>query len=217
MIVYSLYILNKAGGLIYQNDINPGLNRLSANDYLVLAGTLHGVHAITSRFTHMNQHDLDLMYRSKSGAAGSMGSGVGGAGTSDNSGGAGSGTGSASNAGVGGPGASSTSGINSSIITSGQSVNPNTNRTGLQSIETDHFNLYVFQTLTGIKFILITSPVATKSLGRYELNNQLNLTNSLFKKVYITYSDYVMKDPFYSLDMPIKNGLFDTQIRQIIN
>lgn len=42
-------ILNKAGGLIYQRDFNEGLKKLSSNDYLVLAGTFHGVHAITSR------------------------------------------------------------------------------------------------------------------------------------------------------------------------
>ena len=49
MVVLSILILNKAGGLIYQRDFNAGLQKLSANDYLVLAGTFHGVHAITAR------------------------------------------------------------------------------------------------------------------------------------------------------------------------
>lgn len=47
--ILAIMILNKAGGLIYQRDFNEGLKKLSSNDYLVLAGTFHGVHAITSR------------------------------------------------------------------------------------------------------------------------------------------------------------------------
>lgn len=51
MVILSILILNKAGGLIYQRDFNAGLLKLSSNDYLVLAGTFHGVHAITSRIS----------------------------------------------------------------------------------------------------------------------------------------------------------------------
>jgi hypothetical protein len=40
--VFSLIIINKAGGLIYQREFQPGLRKLSTNDYLVLAGTFHG-------------------------------------------------------------------------------------------------------------------------------------------------------------------------------
>ncbi|KAH8917202.1 Sybindin-like protein [Atractiella rhizophila] len=47
--VFSLWIINKAGGLIYQRNYSDGLSPLSANEYLVLAGTFHGIHAITGR------------------------------------------------------------------------------------------------------------------------------------------------------------------------
>lgn len=41
--VYALIIINKAGGLIYHRSFTEhGLNQLSTNDYLVLAGTFHG-------------------------------------------------------------------------------------------------------------------------------------------------------------------------------
>lgn len=40
--VFSLIIINKAGGLIYQREYQAGLRSLSTNDYLVLAGTFHG-------------------------------------------------------------------------------------------------------------------------------------------------------------------------------
>lgn len=41
--VFSLVIINKAGGLIYNKTFHEGgLNKISTNDYLVLAGTFHG-------------------------------------------------------------------------------------------------------------------------------------------------------------------------------
>lgn len=41
--VFALIIINKAGGLIYnKNFSDAGLNKISTNDYLVLAGTFHG-------------------------------------------------------------------------------------------------------------------------------------------------------------------------------
>ena len=40
--VYSLIIINKAGGLVYNRDFNSALNKVSVNDLLVLAGTFHG-------------------------------------------------------------------------------------------------------------------------------------------------------------------------------
>ncbi|KAH8117019.1 TRAPP complex subunit Trs23, partial [Phellopilus nigrolimitatus] len=44
-------VINKAGGLVYQRNFAEGLAQLSSNEYLVLAGTLHGIHAITSRLS----------------------------------------------------------------------------------------------------------------------------------------------------------------------
>jgi hypothetical protein len=41
-VVYSLIIINKAGGLVFNRDFNPALNKISVNDLLVLAGTFHG-------------------------------------------------------------------------------------------------------------------------------------------------------------------------------
>ncbi|KZS90022.1 Sybindin-like protein [Sistotremastrum niveocremeum HHB9708] len=51
MVTYSLWVINKAGGLVYQRNFADGLAQLSSNEYLVLAGTLHGIHAITSRLS----------------------------------------------------------------------------------------------------------------------------------------------------------------------
>lgn len=45
----SLWIINKAGGLIFQSDHFTGAQKLTSNEALILAGTLHGIHAITAR------------------------------------------------------------------------------------------------------------------------------------------------------------------------
>ncbi|KIM60809.1 hypothetical protein SCLCIDRAFT_123369 [Scleroderma citrinum Foug A] len=51
MVVFGLWVINKAGGLVYQRNFADGLAQLTSNEYLVLAGTLHGIHAITSRLS----------------------------------------------------------------------------------------------------------------------------------------------------------------------
>jgi len=51
MVVFGLWVINKAGGLVYNRDFGEGLAKLTSNEYLVLAGTLHGIHAITSRLS----------------------------------------------------------------------------------------------------------------------------------------------------------------------
>ena len=44
----SLYIINKAGGLIFQQDMSPNAPKLSSNDHLRLGSTFHSMHAIAS-------------------------------------------------------------------------------------------------------------------------------------------------------------------------
>ncbi|EGN95601.1 hypothetical protein SERLA73DRAFT_186707 [Serpula lacrymans var. lacrymans S7.3] len=51
MAVFGLWVINKAGGLVYQRNFADGLAQLTSNEYLVLSGTLHGIHAITSRLS----------------------------------------------------------------------------------------------------------------------------------------------------------------------
>ncbi|KAH9980900.1 Sybindin-like protein [Lactifluus volemus] len=51
MAIFGLWVINKAGGLVYERNFADGLAQLTSNEYLVLAGTLHGIHAITSRLS----------------------------------------------------------------------------------------------------------------------------------------------------------------------
>ncbi|KAI9590954.1 Sybindin-like protein [Syncephalis fuscata] len=129
--IYSVYIINKAGGLIFQRDFGDNLNRLSGNDYLILAGTFHGVYAIASKISPI-------------------------------------------------PGSS-----------------------GIDMIEADTFRLFCFQTLTGIKFLLITDPQHAQA-------------DQHLRKIYELYSDFVMKNPFYKLEMPVRCELFDERLARFI-
>jgi len=142
MVVFALIIINKAGGLIYQRDfIQNGLNKLSSNDYLILAGTFHGVHAITTRLNPVHQ-----------------------------------------------PRRTST--------TLQERPDP---PSGIEVLETEHFRLQCFQTLTGTKFLLFTEP------------DQPNV-DSTIRRIYELYADYVMKNPFYQTEMPVRCESFDRKL-----
>ena len=129
-VVYSLIIINKAGGLVYNRTFTTFLSSPSVNDLLVLAGTFHGVHAITKSLTPSALHI------------------------------------------------------------------PSAQRTGIEVLESSTFRLSCFQTFTGTKFLLFTEP------------QQANV-DVLMRRIYELYSDYVMKNPFYQLEMPIRCEAFD--------
>ncbi|KAJ5937563.1 hypothetical protein N7454_003905 [Penicillium verhagenii] len=155
--VFSLIIINKAGGLIYQREFQAGLHKLSTNDYLVLAGTFHGVHAITRSITPKIPLQTTASPVPSS------------------------------------PGANhpSTSGYSYPV--------PGVPVSGLEQLETDKFRLTCFQTLTGTKFLLFTDPVSGS-------------VDSIINKIYELYADYVMKNPFYQLEMPVRCEAFDRHL-----
>ncbi|CAI5742257.1 unnamed protein product [Hyaloperonospora brassicae] len=128
--LHSLYIINKAGGLIYQQDLSPAAPKLSSNDHLRLGSTFHSMHAIAA-------------------LAAPTGSG------------------------------------------------------GIDSLETGTFRLQCLQTPTGIKFFL------TAALGTPDLDVTL-------RTVYELYVDYVLKNPFYELEMPIRCSLFNTRLTNFV-
>ena len=55
------------------------------------------------------------------------------------------------------------------------------------------------QTVTGVKFLVVSDP---KQLG----------IDQLLEKIYELYSDFALKNPFYSLEMPIRADLFDQNL-----
>ncbi|OLN95956.1 Transport protein particle subunit trs23 [Colletotrichum chlorophyti] len=153
VVVFALIIINKAGGLIYNRTFHEGgLNQLSTNDYLVLAGTFHGVHAITARLHPLkNQQDAINAAAAASAAA------------------------------------------------SGGLFNRPEPPTGLEVMETENFRLQCFTTMTGTKFLLFTDTTQTN-------------IDVILRRIYDLYSDYVMKNPFYQLEMPVRCEMFERKL-----
>ena len=77
--------------------------------------------------------------------------------------------------------------------------NPGAAVTGLESMETVTFRLTCFQTPTGIKFLLFTDPLAPN-------------VDYIMKGIYERYADYVMKNPFYQLEMPVRVEAWDRSL-----
>ncbi|KAK5582786.1 hypothetical protein RB653_004372 [Dictyostelium firmibasis] len=74
---------------------------------------------------------------------------------------------------------------------------------GIEVIETEAFKLQCFQTHTGIKFYVIADP-----------NHQQ--LEELLHGVYELYTDYVLKNPFYEIEMQIRCDLFDYKLLRLL-
>jgi len=163
--IYSLYILNRAGGLIFQKDFVTNPN-MKGNDYFVISGVFHGLHAIAS--------DLSIVKKSSY-------------------------------------------------------------ENGLQSLECGTFRLECFRrwpvrtteisssstpilltaslfvydgpVIVGVKFFLTAAPNTPG--GGDQLQDVL-------RQIYVLYTDYVMKDPFYEMDMPIRVNKFSTRVADLV-
>ena len=75
--------------------------------------------------------------------------------------------------------------------------------TGLEVLESENFRLQCFNTMTGIKFLLFTD------------TTQANVDVTI-RRVYEMYADYVMKNPFYQLEMPVRCDMFDRKLLSYI-
>ncbi|KAJ8895754.1 hypothetical protein PR048_001092 [Dryococelus australis] len=82
-------------------------------------------------------------------------------------------------------------------------LSPEPRSSGIEVLEADTFRLHCFQTLTGVKFMVVAEP------------NQGGL-EALLKKIYELYADYALKNPFYSLEMPIRCELFDSHLQHLL-
>ncbi|GAB6027422.1 Trafficking protein particle complex subunit 4, variant 2 [Chamberlinius hualienensis] len=86
-----------------------------------------------------------------------------------------------------------------SLFAISSQLSPELKSSGIEVLEADTFKLHCFQTLTGIKFVVIADP----KQGGMEI---------FLKRIYEIYCDYALKNPFYSLEMPIRCELFDTNL-----
>mmetsp|Transcript_1727 Transcript_1727/g.2416 ORF Transcript_1727/g.2416 Transcript_1727/m.2416 type:complete len:154 (+) Transcript_1727:2160-2621(+) len=74
---------------------------------------------------------------------------------------------------------------------------------GIEKMETDTFVLQCLQTLTGVKFVITATPGTTE-------------INELLHAIYEIYADYVLKNPFYEIEMPIRCDLFTKHLDRIV-
>ncbi|CAO1636312.1 unnamed protein product [Parajaminaea phylloscopi] len=140
-----LWIISKAGGLIYQSAPPQAVSSashpsspfkaVSSNEALILAGTLHGIHAITSR--------LDPTQNGRGNGA-------------------------------------------------------------MQSLESEGFGMAIKATVTGVKFVLIHPPSQSDP-------------QATLQRCYEAYADQVMKNPFYTAEMPIRIQGFDRAVTAVLN
>jgi len=80
--------------------------------------------------------------------------------------------------------------------------------TGIKTLEAENFRLDCYETLTKVKFVVISD---------LSLGGPLQVANKqdLLRRLYELYADYVMKNPFYTLNMPINSdncSLFKTNL-----
>lgn len=107
-------------------------------------------------------------------------------------------------------------------------LSPEPKSSGIEVLEADTFKLHCFQTLTGIR----RHDWVVYGLSRDNFYNILVLRTGvkfmmvaeptevrleiLLRKIYELYADYVMKNPFYSLEMPIRCELFDQNLQLLL-
>ncbi|KAL8520483.1 hypothetical protein ACS0TY_011123 [Phlomoides rotata] len=86
-----------------------------------------------------------------------------------------------------------------------QQHSPMSGCSGIDLLQADTFDLHCFQSLTSTKFFLVCEP------GTLQMEN-------LLKHVYELYTDYVLKNPFYEMEMemPIRCELFDFNMAQAV-
>lgn len=82
-------------------------------------------------------------------------------------------------------------------------LSPEPKSSGIEVLEADTFKLHCFQTLTGVKLMVVAEPTQAGM-------------DILLKRIYELYADYALKNPFYSLEMPIRCELFDSNLKTVL-
>ena len=74
---------------------------------------------------------------------------------------------------------------------------------GIEEIRASGMVLQCYQTVTGIKFVI------TVAIADHQNDTAVSLTlRDVLKEIYVLYTECVLKDPFYELEMPIRSELF---------
>uniref|UniRef100_A0A915PJL4 Trafficking protein particle complex subunit 4 n=1 Tax=Setaria digitata TaxID=48799 RepID=A0A915PJL4_9BILA len=91
-----------------------------------------------------------------------------------------------------------------SLYTIAAQLSPVLKSSGIEVLSTNHFKLYCYQSTTGVKFVVV---------GSLSL---ISGVDGLLRRIYELYADFALKNPFYSIDMPIRCQKFDDAMRSLI-
>jgi len=103
-------------------------------------------------------------------------------------------------------------------------LSPELKSSGIEVLEADTFKLHCFQTLTGIFFLLFVfslcyciSSVIFQGIKFLIVAEpkQMNVEH-LLRRVYELYADFALKNPFYSLEMPIRCEQFESNLQLLL-
>ncbi|CAI5450241.1 unnamed protein product [Caenorhabditis angaria] len=92
-----------------------------------------------------------------------------------------------------------------SLFTIAVQLSPCMKSSGVEVLETTQFKLFCLQTRTGVKFVVITSAASNIA------------ADTLLSKMYELYADFALKNPFYSIDMPIRCQKFEEGLKILLD
>ena len=76
---------------------------------------------------------------------------------------------------------------------------------GIESVNFGNFGIFCKHSYTGIQFIMVCDQAVSKKSAVDLLNH-----------IYVLYADYVLKNPFYNPDLPIRLVGFNRGLRQLV-
>lgn len=80
---------------------------------------------------------------------------------------------------------------------------------GLKRLYADTFDLHCLKTMSGTMFFIVADASSPSGAGDAA-------ADAILQKVHAAYADYVMKNPFYEVEMPIRCELFDAALTAVI-
>ncbi|SGZ40597.1 uncharacterized protein HGUI_02797 [Hanseniaspora guilliermondii] len=215
MSLESLLIINKSGGLIYNKNFNDNIEKnINSNDMLILASTLHSAFTLTncilpevlqkysesyndSKERKENEEELDVTDSERNKFPIKVkyypiGNKVNI--TTNNM--------------IANELLRETTMIGTELFYNKKDIIDYEQVSCIRHIDSDVLDVYFYQSITGIKFISISNKKENLGVDRM---------TCFMMRVYSLFSDVVLKNPFYSVEMPIrKNKLFDDKIQMLV-
>ena len=215
MSLESILIINKSGGLIYNRNFNSHADKnINSNDMLILASTLHSAFTLTNcilpevltkysesyndpKNTDENEQELNindeeclrLPVQVKYYPIGNKNNI-----TSNNA--------------IANNLLKETTMLGTDLFHNKNDIIDYQQVSCIRHIDTNDLDIYFYQTITGLKII---------SICNKSKNLEVDRMTCFMMRIHSLLSDYVLKNPFYSVDMPIrKNNLFEDKVEMLV-